>query len=236
MSELFGRLRQPVLSEPLANTALVAPLLPAVGFWFMLPGASSAMWFLMGLFYGMMASMKRSFTLGALALLATNMGLWVLWQRMSLSFFTHPQIWLIPGALAVLVAGHLHRHRLSEAQNVGLRWAALGVIYVSSTADMFIAGIGESITLPLALAVLSVGGVLAGILFRVRSFLYLGTTFLGLVIVTMIKYAAWDRQQMWILWSCCILLGAGVIALFAVFEKRRNDVLAAVERLKEWEA
>ncbi|MEA1951257.1 MAG: hypothetical protein U9N87_07730, partial [Planctomycetota bacterium] len=73
-------------------------------------------------------------------------------------------------------------------------------------------------------------------LFRVRSFLYLGTTFLGLVIVTMIKYAAWDCRQMWILWTCCILLGAGVIGLFAVFEKRRNDVLAAVERLKEWKA
>ena len=124
-----------------------------------------------------------------------------------------------------------------RSSNVGLRWAALGVIYVSSTADMFIAGIGNSISLPLVLAVV-VGRrrVLSGILLRVRSFLYLGTTFLGLVIVTMIKHARLDCGQMWILWSCCIALGAAVIALFAIFEKRRNDVLAAVERLKEWEA
>ncbi|MEA1951256.1 MAG: hypothetical protein U9N87_07725, partial [Planctomycetota bacterium] len=152
LSEWFQRLRQPVLSEPLANTALVAPILPAVGFWFV-PTASPAMWFLMCLFYGMMATIKRSFTFGGLAIVAGNMGLWVLWQRMGLDFFNHPQIWLIPGALAVLAAGHLHRDRLSEAQNVGLRWAALGVVYVSSTADMFIAGIGNSVWLPLVLAV-----------------------------------------------------------------------------------
>ena len=51
----------------------------------------------------------------------------------------------------------------------------------------------------------------------------------------MIVYAAFERGQMWVFWSCCILLGAAIIALFAVFEKRRNDVLGAVQRLKEWE-
>jgi hypothetical protein len=31
------------------------------------------------------------------------------------------------------------------------------------------------------------------------------------------------------------VLGAAIITLFALFEKRRNDVLAALERFKKWE-
>jgi hypothetical protein len=31
------------------------------------------------------------------------------------------------------------------------------------------------------------------------------------------------------------LLGAAIIALFAVFEKRRNDILAAMDRFKHWQ-
>ena len=34
LSELFERRRLPVLSEPLARTALLLPLVPVVGFWF----------------------------------------------------------------------------------------------------------------------------------------------------------------------------------------------------------
>ena len=40
---------------------------------------------------------------------------------------------------------------------------------------------------------------------------------------------------MWVFWASCIVLGAAIIALFALFEKRRNDVLAALERFKKWE-
>ena len=82
---------------------------------------------------------------------------------------------------------------------------------------------------------LSVTGVLAGVLLRVRSFLYLGVTFLSVVIVRMIVFAAFERGHVWVFWTCCILLGAAIIALFAAFEKRRNDILAAVERLKDWD-
>jgi hypothetical protein len=143
-------------------------------------------------------------------------------------------MWLIPFALIVLVAENLNRDRLTEQQGDALRYLALLVIYVSSTADMFIAGLGHSVVLPLVLAVLSVLGVLCGILLRVRAFLYLGVTFLFLVIFTMIWHAAVGRHQIWIWWASGIVLGAAIIALFAVFEKRRNDVLRVLEEIKKW--
>jgi hypothetical protein len=109
------------------------------------------------------------------------------------------------------------------------------VIYVSSTADMFIAGVGKDFLMPVILMVLAVLGALAGILLRVRSFLYLGVTFLVLDVVTMVWYAAVHQRIWWIAAVCGIVLGIAVLILVGVFEKRRNDILAAVERLKDWE-
>ena len=150
-------------------------------------------------------------------------------------FFVHPQLWLIPPALASLVAEYLHRSRLSNAQRTAIRYMALSVIYVSSTSDMYIAGLGNDWRLPLVLMVLAVGGVMLGILFRVRSFLYLGTTFLLVDVSSLLWYAVVDLRQAWILYVSGIALGMAILALFALFEKRRNDVRAAVERLRQWQ-
>ena len=77
--------------------------------------------------------------------------------------------------------------------------------------------------------------VLAGILLRVRAFLYLGVTFLFVVIFSMIWHAAVGRGQMWLWWVSGIVLGAAIIALFAVFEQRRNDVLRMIEEMRKWD-
>jgi len=244
LSEWFQRRHVPVLSEPLRKTALLLPLAPAIGYWFMkgttgetwfLGHASPAMWFLMGLFYGWMALNKRSIWLGTLAVLAGNTGLWTLWGRLDIDIYEHPQLWLIPIALAALVAEYLNHDRLDRAQSAALRYLALSAIYVSSTADMFIAGVGKDVLTPLILMFLSVFGALAGILLRIRSFLYLGVTFLVLDIVTMVSYAAIHPQTRWIAYVCGIALGIAVLILVGIFEKRRNDILAAMERLKDWE-
>ena len=109
------------------------------------------------------------------------------------------------------------------------------MLYVSSTADMFIAGIGNSVLLPIILAVLSVLGILAGILLRVRAFLFQGLMFLFVVVFTMIWHAAVQRGQTWVWYVSGIILGAAILALFALFEKRRNDVQRVMQELKRWE-
>ena len=99
-----------------------------------------------------------------------------------------------------------------------MRYLALSVIYVSSTADMYIAGLGHDWRLPLVLMVLAVAGALSGILLRVRSFLYLGVTFLLVDCLSMMWYAVVDLEQKWILYASGIAVGAAIIAMFAVFE------------------
>ena len=83
---------------------------------------------------------------------------------------------------------------------------------------------------------LSLIGIFAGILLRTRAFLFLGTSFLVLSLLTIIWYAAVDLHQTW-LWSVTgIIAGVLILALFAVFEKKRHEVLKLVEQLKQWEA
>ncbi len=188
----------------------------------------------MALFYGVLTVTRRSWKCAALSVLSANLGLWVGLDLSGFEFLQNPQVFVIPVALAGLVAEYLNHDRLSEAQSTAFRYLTLGAIYISSTADMFIAGLGNSWALPLVLMVLSVAGMLAGISFRVRSFLFLGLTFLVLDIMSMIWHAAHDLHYTWLWYVCGIALGAAILAMFAVFEKRRNDVLAAVEHLKDW--
>jgi hypothetical protein len=246
LSEFFKRQRLPVLAGPLEQTGILLPLLPLLAFWFRAPvfldeaaglhyGKYALIWFLLGALYTLVAAAKRSFVFAFLAALAANFGLWSLLYHSDLSFLRHPQMWLIPFALIVLAAGEINKDRLREPERAAVRYLALLVIYISSTADMFIAGLGHSIFLPLVLAVLSIIGVLAGIVLRVRAFLYLGITFLFVVIFSMIWHAAVGEQQIWVWWASGIVLGAAIIALFAVFEKRRNDVLRVIRELRSWD-
>jgi hypothetical protein len=105
---------------------------------------------------------------------------------------------------------------------------------VSSSADMFIAGLGQSVLLPIALALLSIAALFAGILFRVQAYLFAGLAFLALTIFAQIWHAAYNLHQTWIWWACGIVLGAAILAVFAVFEKRRAEVIRVVEGIKKW--
>jgi hypothetical protein len=238
LGEVFQRRKQRVLSEPLETTGAILPLLSALGFWVIRSEVDYSLLLLsIGVLYAALGMLRRSFLYGVLAAIAANGSLWYfLHQRDGLDLTEHPQLWLIPPALCALVAGYINRERLTPQQSAALRYASAIVIYVSSTADIFINGVADAPWLPAVLAGLSILGVLAGILLRVRAFLYLGTAFLVVALMTIIWHAAIEQQRTWILWVAGILTGVLIIALFGLFEKRRDDVLHVVEQLKHWEA
>jgi hypothetical protein len=237
--ELFARQQRLILSEPLMRTGIFLPLLPVIGFW--LPGphvhvSFAGLLLTVCVFYAMLAALRRSFTFGLIAAMAANGALWSVLSGMSGWGITqHPQLWLIPAASSVLAAAQLNRDRLTPDALRTLRYGCLLVVYVSSTADVFINGVATAPWLPLVLAGLSVAGVLVGVMFRVRPFLFLGTAFLALSVVTMIYYASSQLHWTWIWYVAGIVLGAGIIVLFALFEKKRTEMLALVEGLKQWQ-
>jgi len=236
-SEALRRRQVLVLAQPIERTGTLLPLLPVIGFWIAASQVDySTLLFVAGGLYGLLSILRKSFWFGLAAALAGNAGLWHLLHHTSeYQFWQHPQLWLIPAAVSVLIAAYLNRKDFSEAQMTGIRYLALVTIYVSSTADIFINGVAQSPWLPLVLAALSLAGVFGGMLFRIRAFLLLGSLFLLLSIATMINYAAVNFGWTWLWYVAGIVTGALIIATFAVFEKKRAEVLRVVDGLKDWQ-
>lgn len=237
LAEVLRRKETLVLAEPLEKSAGFLPLIPLVGFWAAdstLP--YSGLLFTASLFYGVLAIMRKSFALCLAAALAGNVGLWFVWGRMEgFSFLQHPQLWLIPLALSGLGAAYLNRKNMSEAHLSAVRYISLLMIYVSSSADLFIHGVGNSLWLPLILGGLSVTGVLVGIALRVRAFLFLGSAFLLLDLLAIIWHASENLGWTWIWYVAGIGLGVAIISIFAVFERQREAILKIIENLRKWD-
>ena len=236
-SEALRRRKLLVLSQPLERTGAFIPLLPVFGFWMVSSEVDfSVLLFIVGGLYGLLSILRRSFGFGIVATLAGNAGLWYAFQRTEdYQFLQHPQLWLVPVAVSVLIAAYLNEDKLTEDQMAGIRYFSLVTIYVSSTADIFINGVANSPWLPLILGSFSLAGVFAGILFRIRGLLFLGSIFLLLSIVTMIWYASANFGWTWLWYVAGIVTGATIIFMFAVFEKKRSEVLRVVDGLKEWD-
>jgi hypothetical protein len=242
LAEFFRRRNLEVLADPIHRTGLFLPLLPLIAFWLTpAPGGVSRsfenyslLWLTAGLLYGVLAMTRRSYRYVLATALAMNAALWALYAHEGIGVVVHPQVWLVPLALIVLVSEYFHRDRLTPDLATGLRYGGLAMLYISSMADVFVAGPNESAPLLLVLAVLSVVGVFAGILLRVRAYLFLGSGFLTLVVFRMIWHAAVEREQTWVWWVCGIVLGVLVLMLFAVLERRGQKVRDALERFRQW--
>lgn len=241
LSEILRRRNLITLSKPIENTGVFLPLLPVLGFWMVNSRERydvdyTIVLFAIGILYGALSLMRRSFGFGILAALAANGGLWYALHRTDgFGLLQHPQLWFIPLALSVLVAAYINRERFNEGQMTGIRYIALMMVYVSSTADIFINGVATSPWLPLVLMLLSVAGVLFGIMFRVRAFLFLGAMFLLISMVTMIYYASSNLGWTWLWWVAGIFVGGAIIFTFALFEKKKQEMMQVLEEMRAWE-
>jgi hypothetical protein len=237
LGELFRRQGRLVLAEPLERTGALLPILPLLNGLVTgpRPGEDVPFLVLIGGVYTALSALRTSLGFGALAALAYNAALWLeLSRHPGFGLSEHPQLWAIPPALCVLIGAYLNRDRLSETQTATIRYVASMTIYLSSTGDIVLKGVAQAPWLPLVLAALSLAGIFAGIVLRVRGFLFVGLGFLSLSVFTIIWYAAVDLRQTW-LWSASgIVVGILILALFAIFEKKRLEVLRMVDQLKEW--
>ncbi|MBN1490753.1 MAG: hypothetical protein JXA69_12620 [Phycisphaerae bacterium] len=235
--EACRRYGQRVLARPLGHTGLFLPVL-------VLPElviASSQVHYSIvlvttGALYGVLAVLRRSVVMAALAGLSLTGSLWyLLYHAPGLAITQHPQLWFIPPACAALVAGHVNRNRLTEQQRTILNYACLLAVYLSSTADVFLMGVAQAPWLPLVLGGLSIVGLFLGFISRIRSFLLLSTGFLCLSLLTIVWHAAENLGWTWVWYVAGIVLGAAIITIFALFEKKRQEMRGWLEEVKSWE-
>ncbi len=240
LAEFLRRRNLEILADPLHRTGVLLPALPLIAFWFAPATAVtslssySLLWVSVGILYGSLALTRRSYIYVLGAALAMTGALWAMYGHEELGFLIHPQLWLVPLALIVLASEYVQRDHLSNELAASLRYGGLALLYLSSTADLVLASPGESAPLLLVLAALSVLGALAGILLRVRAYLFLGSGFLMLVVFRMIWHAAVEREQTWVWWACGIVLGVMVLTLFAILERRGQKVHEALDRFRQW--
>ena len=236
ISDLLKRRGLEVLSEPIFRTAAMIPVFVAVAYWSIKSEANAALTFLLaGLIYLGIAIRFKAVWSGLIAMVLGNLSLWLFYSQQSVEFTDHPQLWLIPPAFCVLLGTWMERGRLPQKQLTAIRYACVFVIYLSSTSEILINGISQHIWPPMVLAVLSIAGMAAGIMLRVRSFLFVGVSFLFVSVIAMVSHAQQRLDHVWPWWAFGIVTGAAILVMFGLFEKRRNDLIQVGKRMREWD-
>jgi hypothetical protein len=225
-----------VLANPLLNSGSLLPLLPVLAPWIAPSNVDQGATMLMSAVgYGMFGYYRASPIYITASILCANIAFWQLLSKNQFSFVEHPQLWVIPPALCVFAAGQFFKDRLTPTQLASIRYTSVGSIYVASTSELVLQGIAKAPWLPIVLAFLSVMGIIFGIAARIRSMLWLGSMFLAVAMFSILWYAAVDLNQTWLWYVCGIVLGAVMLFVFAMFEKRREELKRLMSNVQQWE-
>ncbi len=138
------------------------------------------------------------------------------------------QLYLMPAAITLLLFVQLQQHLLLHKRVHQLRLLALGALYSAATLDFFQQQ--GLLVFSLALA-LSLGGIILGIAFRIRAFLYMGTVFLTVFIASqLLQFYPEDSLS-----KGLIFMGLGLLIIGAMFviQLKREALMQQWQRWRE---
>ncbi|MEI8214031.1 MAG: hypothetical protein WCI02_17905, partial [Planctomycetota bacterium] len=247
LGDWLRKREEEVLSDPILTQSLLLPLIPLLGAWLPSSIPASGAWkeplnfslllLTSSIAYGLLGSFRNLTLLKALSGGLLLGSFWfALHSQERLRFSEHPQLWIIPPALATLVFIERNRDRLSASVVAGARYLAVMLIYSSSTMEMMLRAFETQFWSPLLLLAFAVAGILAGIAMRIRAFLFCGGAFVLVALVGMVWHAQRAIQQVWPWWAFGIATGIALIVLIGYFEKNRAQLLATIESLKKWQS
>jgi hypothetical protein len=232
-----GRRSLSIVTAPLQRTALAMPALAvAIGLYrhlFMQPvwlGANSLALLLAAAFYFWRGLERQSKPFIIASTVILNAALAFLWRELD---WTDPQFFMIPIGISILVFVQLLKQEIAEKFHNPLRYVGALVILVSPTFHI----VGGSWLHLFSLMLASVAIVLVAMGLRVRALMYTGTAFLVADLIAMVVRGSIDDPN--VLWIAGLALGAAVIALAAVCERNREDLLDRMrvlsEALRQWD-
>jgi hypothetical protein len=145
-----------------------------------------------------------------------------LWVGQGFSIGQYPYFYAVPVGLTLIGLAYGYRSRLSGEVVEVVRSVGLCLIFIPLVWRLFQEREQIFAMLSVAILLLCIASVAAGMLLKTRSFLYSGVVFL------VIELTAWavhfyDSKQ-WITWSLVILIGVGVVSAIGWFESRRNRI------------
>lgn len=157
-----------------------------------------------------------------LAAAIVNFALILLWRDLN---FTDPQFFMIPIGVSVVGLVELLKREIPAGMRNPLRYAGALMILVS---PVFHIATGSWLHL-FSLLVCSTIVALVAIGLRIRPLLYTGTAFLIADLIAMVVRGTIDNPDL--LWLVGLGAGAGVIALAAFFERKRDNVMSRMRLL-----
>jgi hypothetical protein len=246
IGQLLSKTKLEILADPISRSALLLPVIPLAGVWWSKLGndlgqgsgwanleSYSLLLLVAAGLYGLHSWLSRSIGFRVLSACLTLLAFWtLLHSQPDLRFFEHPQFWLLPPAIASLGFVEWNRSRLTAAAVTATRYTSVLIAYLSSTAEMMIRAFDGQFWPPLVLLIVSVVGMVAGFLTRVRAFLYCGTAFVFVGLLGMVWHAQQAIDQVWPWWAFGIAVGVMLIASLGYLEKNRPRVVAYLDSLK----
>jgi hypothetical protein len=246
LGEWMQRVKQPIIGDPILQSSLLLPMIPLAGVWLIQPESAQWLWNDWGKYavlllsasalYGLHGWIRNSIPLRALAGMFGLCAFWAfLHSHPDLGFFQHPQFWLLPPSVAALSFAEINRRRLDASVVTATRYIAVLVAYLSSSSEVFLKAFEGQLWQPILLLALALAGVGAGIILRVRAFLFCGVTFTFVALLGMVWHAQQAIGQVWPWWAFGIVTGICLIVFLGYFEKNRPQVVAYLEQFKRWE-
>ena len=171
-------------------------------------------------FYYGLTSRKSGYLILSSAIL--NMGLALVWFK---NGFSDPQFYCVPIGLSILWIVELLKKELPNMSHDPLRYVGALVILVSPVYGI----LGSGWLHLFSLMVLSVLVILLAIGLRIRVLMYTGAAFLLADLAGMLIRSTLDNPTL--LWVGGVGLGGAVIALAALCENHRENVLAKIRML-----
>ena len=218
ISELMARLRWSTFARPTLRFAMALPLVPIlqgswqgrrdeVGLFVLLATAG---------FYALAAFRLRSKAPGYAAAVLFNGFLWLAWYLMGWRMADYPQFYLIPVGFTTILLGEVNREEFGRPAVNALRNLGLMVIYASLASPIWQT---QSFGAWLALLLLSLLGIFAGIGLRVQSFLWLGLACFVLDVTYQLTRLGLEHALA--RWGVMLSLGVALILFVALNEKKR---------------
>ena len=218
ISELMGRLRWAPFARPTLRFAMALPLVPILqGAWQeRLDGVGLFILMATAGFYALAAFRLRSRAPAYAAVVLLNAFLWLGWWILGWRMAESPQFYLIPVGFSMILFAEVNRQELDRSIVNGSRSLGLMVIYASLAAPIWQA---QSFGAWLALLLLSLAGIFAGIGLRVQSFLWLGLACFVADLVYQLGRLGIDHALA--RWAVMLSLGVALILFVALNEKKK---------------